>query len=135
MGTGVQDPPGAHEVLRKIAGFQTADAHTCGDTGMEKLTVANVQPHMGDKLAAFLRVVKKHQITGKQVVPGNRNTLGKLGIRGTGDGEATVVKDIFHQSGAVKASGLLPAVNIAVSKLGISPVQDPAAKLFQLQRF
>ena len=90
---------------------------------------------MGDKLAAFLRVVKENQIAGNQIRLVNSQPLGKLGICCPWNGESAVVKYIFHQSGTVKPSRLLPTVDIGFSQLGIGPGQDPAAKLFLFQRF
>ena len=129
----MQQPPGAHKMLRVIAGFQTADTDTIDDTGMEEPAAANVQSHMGDKFGTFLRVVEEYKVAGQQGLFANGDSLGKLTVCRPGDGESAVMEYIFHQSGTVKSPRLLPAVDIGLTQLGIGTVQDPATKLLQLQ--
>ena len=114
-GAGVQQPPGAHKMLRVIAGFQTADTDTIDDIGMEEPAAANVQSYMGDKFGTFLRVVEEYKVAGQQILFLNGESLGKLAVRRPGDGESAVMEYIFHQSGTVKSPRFLTTVDIAVS--------------------
>ena len=81
-----------------------------GIGGVDKLTVAGVDTHMGD--TAGICTVEEHDIAGLQIGLGYIGALVVLVSGGAVGGVAQALQNIIHQAGAVKAAGRGTAVNI-----------------------
>ena len=77
---------------------------------MDKLTVANVDAHMGDRLAGA--VFEEHQIAGLQLILADGHAVGELVGGGAVKGIAELAIDILGEAGTVKAAGAAAAVHV-----------------------
>ena len=99
-----------------MAGVHLVDLdHVAVGGGVDELTVADVDAHVGDGLAGV--VLEEDQIAGLQLIAADGDTVLELVGGGAVEGVAELGVDVLGEAGAVKAAGAVAAQDVGGAQI------------------